>query len=433
MIPALLLVVVGALMHGARSFTADTVAAGTELAFGYLLLVAYFGGRLVSQISLPRLTGYLLAGAISGPFVLDLVTREMTGSLRIVNGAATCILGLTAGAELNFKRVKPYIRTVRALTLIPILGSMVVLAATLFAVRGSLPLFDSMSTEQALAVCGLIGVALAAQSPAVAMALLSELRADGPLSQVVLATVVVADLVVVLVYSLVGPVVTALLGGGVDVVGAALAVGWELLGSMLFGVTIGMLIGLFLRYVKTGASMFSLLVCVVVAEVGALLHLDPLVVMLAAGIWLENFSRADSRDLLHEFEAAELPVYLVFFALAGSRLDPYALVAIAGPVMLLASVRGAVFFAGSRVAGKRTGAAPTVTKFAWTGLLPQAGLSLALVVSIQSNYPSFGGEATALLLSVLGVNQIVSPILFRIALIRSGEAGQKAAADLHVG
>jgi hypothetical protein len=252
------------------------------------------------------------------------------------------------------------------------------------------------------------------------------------LSHVVLATVVVADLVVVLVYSLVGPVVTALLGGGVDVVGAALAVGWELLGSMLFGVTIGMLIGLFLRYVKTGASMFSLLICVVVAEVGALLHLDPLVVMLAAGIWLENFSRADSSDLLHGFEAAELPVYLVFFALAGSRLDPFALVAIAGPVLLLAGVRGAVFFVGARVVGKATEAAPAVTKFAWTGLLPQAGLSLALVVSIQNNYPSFGGEATALLLSVLGVNQIVSPILFRIALVRSGEAGQKAAADLHV-
>src|SRR3990167_7512090 len=91
----------------------------------------------------------------------------------------------------------------------------------------------------------------------------------------------------------------------------------ELVGSVVFGAAIGMLIGVFVRFVKEGAPMFALLVCVVVAEIGSRVHLDPLVVMLAAGIWLENFSRADARSLLHSFEAAQLQVFLVWFALAG--------------------------------------------------------------------------------------------------------------------
>jgi hypothetical protein len=122
-------------------------------------------------------------------------------------------------------------------------------------------------------------------------------------------------------------------------------------------------------------------------------------------------------------------VYLVFFALAGSRLDPFALVAIAIPVVVLAGARAVVFYLGSRAAGALTHADPVVTRYTWTGLLPQAGLSLALIVSIQNNF-AFGAQAAVILLSVLGVNQLVAPILFRRALLKSGEAGRKPSIDL---
>jgi hypothetical protein len=66
-----------------------------------------------------------------------------------------------------------------------------------------------------------------------------------------------------------------------------------------------------------------------------------------------------------------------------------------------------------------------VTRYAWTGLVPQAGLSLALVVVIQKNFPTFGQPAAVLLLSVVAVNQLVAPLLLRLALVRSGEAGKR--------
>ncbi len=48
---------------------------------------------------------------------------------------------------------------------------------------------------------------------------------------------------------------------------------------------------------------------------------------------------------------------------------------------------------------------------------------------IQNDFPSFGGAAAVMILSLLGVNLLVSPVLLRGALIRSGEAGKKQAAD----
>ena len=331
MIPLLLLLALGGLMQAARSFT-SSMPGGTQLAFGFLLLVAYFSGRLVSRVGLPRLTGYLIAGVLAGPFVLDLVTLEMAGNLRIVNSVATCILGLTAGAELNLKRVRPILRTLNAVMVFAVIGSMVVLAGVLFLIRPLLPLFAGMGQTESIAVCILIGVALVPQAPAVVMAVLSETKADGPLSQMMLASVVVADLVVIVFYSIAAAVTGALIGGGIDVAQTAISVSWELFGSIVFGGAIGMLIGAFLRVVDEGAPMFTLLVCVVVAEIGSRVHLDPLVVMLAAGVWLENFSKANAQTLLHKFESAQLPVFLVWFALAGMRLDIFQLWATIVPV-----------------------------------------------------------------------------------------------------
>jgi Kef-type K+ transport system membrane component KefB len=430
-IEILILLAAGGMMHAAGTFSATAGTGGTLLAFGYFLIAAYFTGRVVSRLGLPRLTGYLVAGIISGPFVLELVSTDMTAKLKIVNGVATCILGLVAGAELNLRKVRPIAKTLVAIMVLGVLGTILVLTGVLFAMRGMLPIFEGVSASNAVIICAILAVALIPQSPAVVMALISETRADGPLSQLMLAGVVVADLVVVITYSLVAAVGSAVLGAGIDVAGTALTIGWELIGSIAFGIAIGMLIGLFVRGVKNGAPLFALMVCVVVAEIGVRIHLDPLIVMLAAGIWLENFSRAEAHDLIGGFESAQLPVFLVWFALAGSRLDIVQLYELALPVGIIASARALSLFAGTRVACKATGAEPGVTRFSWIGFVPQAGLSLALVVVIQSTFPTFGGFAALLMLSVLGLNQLVSPVLLRIALVRSGEAGKKTAVDFN--
>ena len=53
MIPLILLLAVGGLMQAARTITTDTSIAGTELAFGYLLLSAYFTGKIFNRFGFP--------------------------------------------------------------------------------------------------------------------------------------------------------------------------------------------------------------------------------------------------------------------------------------------------------------------------------------------------------------------------------------------
>lgn len=430
MIPLLLLLCIGGMMHAVRSYTGGVSIGGIDLAFGYLLLTAYFTGRIFSRFGLPKLTGYIIAGVISGPYVLGLVTPEMGKSLKIVSNVATCVIALTAGSELNFKKLAPSMATLRSMTIFAVIGAQFAIAGVLFLMRPLLPFLDETTMEQTLAICFVIGVALSAQSPAVVMALLAETGAEGPLSTVILGSVVLADLVVLIMYSAAASITGAVVGGGIDVVETALSVIWELLGSMVFGVAIGMLIGQFLLKVKQGSALFAVVVCVVVAEIGTRIHLDPLIVMLAAGLWLENFSRANAHDLLHGFDAAQLPVFLVFFALAGGKIDIYLLYASLIPVGLIALTRLASFYIGSKIACMQTGAQPIVSKYAWFGLVPQSGLALALALLVQNTFPTFGPAAAVIVFGVVGINEVISPVVLRMMLVKSGEAGRRAAVKI---
>ncbi len=433
MIPLLLLLALGGLMHAARSFSDAAGAAGVELAFGFLLLVAFFNARFLHRLGLPHLTCYLLAGIITGPFVLKLVDAKMTDQLKVVSDVAVCMIALTAGAELNFEKIRPYARVLRSMVFYSVIGTMFILGSVLFLIRPLLPFFDAMSVEQAAVVSLMIGVAASAQSPSVVMAMVSELRTEGPVTRVLLAMVVVADFIVIIGYALVSAAAGAVIGGDIDVGAEVASVSWELGGSILFGVAVGALLGVFLQQVKKGASLFAVMICLVVAEIGARIHLDPLITMIAAGVWLENFSKADSHQLLRDFESAQLPVFLVFFALAGSHINLTTLYASIVPVAILVVARASSFYIGCKLATRGGGIDPSVRKYAWFGLVPQAGLAIALSLIIQKTFPTFGSEAGVLMLGVVAANELMAPPIFRIVMLRSGEAGKRQATDFASG
>ncbi|HVV88680.1 MAG TPA: cation:proton antiporter [Kofleriaceae bacterium] len=428
MIPVLVLLALGGLMAAARSFAGGAHAGGTELAFGFLLLAAYFNAKLVTRIGLPRLTGYLAAGIVVGPHVLGLVSKPMTAQLGLVGATASAMIALNAGAELNLKAVRPLLGVVFRITGWTMLGTFVGLTAALLALRPLVPFLDSLPATAAIATAMSVAIALSAHSPAVVMALINETGAEGVLTRTVLAAVVLGDLVVIIAFGVATSIARAVVSGQLDVGGAAGGLAWSVLGSIGVGIFVGMVLGLFIHHVGRGTGPFTVMLCLMMGELGVALGLDPLILALAAGLWLENGSRANARALLDGFEAASLPVYLVFFALAGVKLHLAALAALAAPVAVLIAVRALAFFAGSRLGTRGPGVEPAVRRLAWLGLLPQAGVALALADLIRTAFPDFGNDAFALVLGVVATNELLAPVALRLALLRSGEAGKRAPA-----
>jgi Kef-type K+ transport system membrane component KefB len=420
-----LVLVLTGLMRALASFSAEEqTSAGVSLALGYLLLSAYFIGGLFKSVGLPKLTGYIATGIAVGPSVLGLVSEPMVDSLRIVNGVAVALIALTAGSELEYRAMRPLFRSIRSISVYGVLGTALLLAGAVYFTRGLLPFMGRLRDVQALVMSLVLGVVMVAQSPAVVVALRDEMEAEGPVASTVLGVVVIADLVVILLFALSSSLAKAVLGGGVDTLETARTLAWELLGSLIAGAVIGYLLGLYLRKVKGGEALFVLLLAFVIAEVGQRLHFDPLLVALAAGIFVRNATSAGN-ELHRHIEATSMPVYILFFAVAGANLHLDVLLVVGGPALLYVVVRGLGLLAGSALGAHLAEAPPRVRRYAGFGLLPQAGLALALSMLFAKTFPEFGAEAAALTLGVVAINELVAPALYRHALVKSGEAGQK--------
>lgn len=424
----ILLAVVG-LMTAARTFevVGDSIGSGTALTVGFLLLTAYMTGWIAKQLGMPKLTGYLIAGLAAGDSALALIPHATMGDLKIFTGVAVSLIALTAGTELEMKTMRPLMRTIGWLTGLAGIGTVLVLSVAVYLLHGLLPFMDGLSPTGVIAMSVVLGVVMSANSPAVVVALRTEMNADGPLCRTVLGVVVMADLVVIVLFGAVGAVAAPYLGSESDQ-GALIHLVWHIGGSLLIGAGVAGVLYVFLRFVAQGTALFVVAVAFVVAEVGARIGLDPLLVALSAGILVRNLTRHG--DALHEaIEGSSLPVYLVFFAAAGASIHIDVLAIIGIPAVILAAVRTASYLGLARIAATAAGAEPVVRRLVGFGLLPQAGLALALGLLMVKTFPAVGEGAGTLVLGVVALNELVMPIIYRQALLRSGEVGRTIASS----
>jgi Kef-type K+ transport system membrane component KefB len=418
----ILIPVLAVLMQSVRDLlpaAAPGTTTGTTVAFGFLMLEAFLVGQVFARLRLPRLTGYLVCGILVGPSALGLVSGAMVDALSPIKGVAVCLIALTAGGELNLRRLRPLLGPIASATgwTLALTGLLATIA--ILAMRPWLPFLSALGPLEAVFASAVLGVVMASMSPAVVMALLNETEATGPYSRTILGVVVATDIVVVVLFALISSLAKAYLGAGAYTGGAVLAVGVEVFASLAAGAGVGALLAIYLRRVVSGRALFVLLLCVLISEVGGRLGLDPLITCLAAGLFIENVTELEASALVHDIEAASLPVFVVFFSVAGASLRLDVLGEVWLPAVLLVGIRAFGMWAGSHQAFQRPELDPHIQRWGFVGFLPQAGLSLGLAMLLPRVLPGIGDAAAALVIGVVGINELIMPPLLRWVLARS--------------
>lgn len=425
---ALLLVVLALLMQAARQFAPVELVgsgpAGITLSCGFLVLTAVLAGSLVAHIGLPRITAYLVAGAVVGPEVLDLVSAEMVDGLNLFRGLAVPFIALLAGAEFHVPSLVGGLRGSIAISAVTVVTSIAVITGGAFAARDFLPFLDGLSTSAALILCMLLALPLTASSPSMAVALRDDAEAEGPLIRTVLATVVLTSLLLLVLTAVAVPVVTAIRATPSDALHSAGKLAWTLFGSLAFGVGAGLGFAAFLRKLRAGGTLFAIGLSFAAAELGPRIGLDPLALALAAGIFLRNGTDLGPR-VLADMQPITLPVYVAFFSVAGATIPLHSLSTVGVGALILVAARALALNAGWRLGARVAGAPDTVRRLGGLGLLPQADLALALAALGATAFPDT--RALSLIAAVVAFDALVGPVLLRIALVKSGEAGLRPA------
>jgi Kef-type K+ transport system membrane component KefB len=435
-----LVIVVVFMLLAVFTFGEATVFADARstMTFGFLLLAAYLVGDFFSWFKLPKITGYIAAGILFGPYVLELISAATVRELKLIDDLALTFIALAAGGELRLKELRQRRRsitlTILFLTIIVFVG----VSAFTLAARPLLPFVAHKSAAHLLAVAALLGTFAVARSPSSAIGIISECKSRGPFTETVLGVTVVMDVLVIIVFAAVVSICQAVVvqGGQMDFQ-FMFVMGIELVGSILGGIILGCVISLYIRYVKVELLVFILALAFMVSffsrQFVFLLdrfysisfHLEPMLICLTAGFLVQNFSRSGN-VFMENIGRSSLPIYVIFFSLTGATLNLGALSQTWLIAVLLVAVRFVLIWLGAYLAASLSGDPPRFRRMSGLSFITQAGVSLGLAGIVIRRFPEWGAALATMIVAIISLNQIIGPIAFKFALNGVGEAGASA-------
>jgi Kef-type K+ transport system membrane component KefB len=399
----------------------------TITAIGFLLLAGTLVSELIEPLGLPHLTGYLLAGVAAGPHVLRLVDEHTVKQLSPINTLALALIALAGGAELDYAEIRRGARSLGWAMLVQSIFVLVTVAGAFIAMRPFIPFARSLPIGALVAVSLLWGSLAVSRSPSATLAIFSQLRPSGPLSSFTLAFVMTSDLVVVVLLTTILGSVRPLIDASASFsLSGFVALGHELFGSVALGTTLGLVIAVYLRLVNRQMLVVLLVLGFGVSTVLDYLQFDSLLTFMVAGFIVRNMSN-QGKKFVSYIEQTGTVVYVVFFATAGADLDVPLLRQLWPIALALAATRVVSTWIASRMANGLAKDPPVLRRWGWSGLVSQAGLTIGLSLVIAREFPSIGPPLRSLAIATVAINEIIGPVLFKLALDRTRETSRVAA------
>ncbi|MGH7528991.1 MAG: hypothetical protein ACREMN_01270 [Gemmatimonadales bacterium] len=413
--------------------------ARAALALGSVIILALAGGALARQLTLPRITGFLLIGILAGPGGLGVLGGDALDSLRLITDGALALIAIAVGCEL-----RPAARRAREeRTALLRLGAAAVglpflaVGFVAFTVIPWFPLTRHQPFPDALAVVLTLAVVAAVSSPALVLGVVAERAPDGAVPpvahrvlQVTAVQLLVAALLCPLLLTLAGPLASA----GAVTPGVAVAALRGLAGAVGVGLVLGYGIVRYLTALpgRTHALWIAVAAAFLVAQAARWWGLDVMLCGLVAGACAgPPHGEAVRRTL----RTAAAPVHLVFFALLGSALRFDALRELWPWVLLFAGLRLVSLLAGWRWATRSRVARTSGVEDRWggLGLVSQGTFAITLGAFARQAFPEWGVSLEALILAMVGVHAVAGPVGFAVALRNTVREDGQDGEDAQIG
>ena len=390
---------------------------------GLLLLGGYIGGEAANVLKFPAVTGYIIMGIFLGPSILNFVPSHMIQDFTFIEALGLSLVALIIGGDLHFDTLKRIGHTVVIITMVQAFSTFIVVILALKYIL-TLPIQTTL----------FLGAIASATAPAATVAVIKQYRAKGPLTDSLLAIVAMDDAACIILFALATAAVGVLNGGkeqGLSLIHISLPL-WEIGGSIALGIIMGTILTLILRKkIRQKHEMMIILIgaAFLFGEIAEIMGLSALLFNMTAGSTLVNL---DPNPLFFKcLEDIELPIFIVFFSLAGATLNLEILLKnwVIGLLFVLSRAVGKV--GGVYIGGKVSGANKSIQKYLGFAMLPQAGVAIALALTIQTTYPDLAGLITSVVLASVAINELVGPLGTKFAVTSAGEIHFKKEARIN--
>jgi len=395
--------------------------------------------KVFQKIKFPLITGLIITGIIAGSSVLNFIPNDAIDKLHFLNEIALAIIAFSAGSELFLNDLRSRIQSIKWMTIGQLIITFVASSIVIYFVADSIPFMADLSTKSKIAISILFGTIFVARSPSSAIAVINEMRANGPFTKTVMGVTVVKDVLVIILFAICFSIAKAFINGdeiGILFLGILFL---ELISSFAIGYLLSKLLQVPFNY-KIPHSLKAFLIVIigygvyifayyVKLETSIYLHhefvLEPLLICIIGSFVLINYSkhRIEFSELLHEISPF---IYIVFFTLTGASLSLQVLYSVFGIAFALFFLRLITMFFGGLFGVYAAKDKKEYRFVAWMPYLTQAGVALGLATIIANEFPTWGHEFETIVIAIIVINQLIGPPLFKWSLNFVKESHTKA-------
>jgi len=408
-------------------------------AFGIVAVASGQVAGVFKQLKLPLITGFLVIGLVSGPELLGLIDETALSRLQFLNDIALAFIAFAVGSELYAKELRSRMKSIISMTISQILVSFILVSLTVYLLASRIPFFADMALVARISISMLAGTIAIANSPASAIAIINELRARGPFTQTSIGVTVVKDFVVVIFFAVIFTLSKSLIQEdnfrliyvGQVVAELAVAFGMGFLVWILLKLILSIKGALILKKLLFLATGFLVYLLTRITEdhsgryLGLELHIEPLLICTIGSFLVTNYS-VYWNDLIKIVKETGPIVYVIFFTLTGAMISLEVVASLWFVTLIIFGIRivslGIAGFVGSASAGDP----PLYRRISWMPYITQAGVGVGLATIIATDYAGWGGQFATIMISVIVLNQIFGPPLFKWALHLVGEVHVKS-------
>lgn len=376
-----------------------------------MLGTALLAGKIVKQLKLPNVTGYLVIGLLIGPNCLKILTDELIASMSLITEFALGCIAFSIGAEFKISFLKRVGKAPIIIGVLEGLGAVVVV--------DTIMLLLGYDVTFSLAM-GAIASATAAAST---LMIVKQYKSKGPVTNTLLPVVALDDAVALVAFGVSMAAANVISSHGTAPIGKLLLHPLkEIGGGLLFGFVLGIIM-VYLVKLYTGRgnrlAVTIMMICVCVG-ISDMVGFSSLLACMMLSMVFVNMSKF--RDKIYEpLERITPPIYMMFFIVSGASLDIkiMASVGLVGVIYVVGRVIGKAL--GAALGAKISNAPKTVRKWLGLTLIPQEGVAIGLATSAATTLPEYGATIRTIVLCGVVVYELVGPIITKTALKKAGE------------
>lgn len=385
------------------------------------IIFGFLGGKIAQLVKLPGVVGYLIAGLIFGPSFLNIFHEEFVESMNIFASFALSLVAFIIGSEMKQNSLREMGRGIGTVILLESFGAFLLVGTCVYLLTGKL--------YMAL----IFGAMAPASAPAGTVAVLQECKAKGRLTNALYAVVGLDDGLAIIIFAIAVSMARILIGGEeLSILSLLKGPILEVIASIALGVAIGAVAGFLMRRLSSddavlATSLGSILICTGIAM---RFNLSLILANLSLGMAYVNLYPAVNRRAYRAIEFITLPVYIVFFFLAGAHLHINLLPSMGflGLVYVLARIAG--LMGGAYLGGVISKQVAVIRKYLGLGILCQAGVAIGLSLLVAGRFSTLGEEGKKLAVIVVNtiaattiIFEIIGPMGAKFAITKAGEFG----------